>query len=326
MGESQNRPTLIIPCARIDNISVAPGAFIVGPPGPTAFLGLVHAMDRELLEHSVFTDDEYLGSVAFISHEFEISPGHRRIPPEKQGEQRNKAGAMIDDPEGYMTCSLVIEVNVSDPAKLEAARLYLEKNLLRFRLAGGRIIRAGVTNSEPGKMNLRAVQSAWDTKELSQVIRSLPPGAVLENRMDLLTPYGDDDKRDALDRLLDVLARRLVVVSEIPEGAPEGRLAKDRNAEAKVTYGWVRAVKGWIVPLHFGWSALSTVRVRPGMRKGDQVEGHVWAEDVVGLGEWVSIRKAFGNSKKPRAIFWNYTIEGNTNGPYVTTAAPLTVV
>jgi CRISPR type I-F-associated protein Csy2 len=314
-GNDTLRRALVVPCARIDNVSVAPSAFVVGPPGPTALLGLMHRISLDLQAASIFGEEDAVAGVSLICHEFGIAPGHRRIPPERRGEHGEKAGAMIDDPEGYLTCSLIFEVIVSSPDVLEAARAYLARRLLSYRLAGGRIIRAGFATANGGtehKPVLRPVEAAWDNNQFRPILRALPPGSVLADRTDLMAPVGPDDRRDALDRLLDVLAWRQQPLKE-----PSGK--EDKNDEKHAPTGkmaWVRSQPGWIVPIHIGWRPLSAVADRAGMRSAIGVIGHVWAEDVVGLGGWVSTRKAF-LAKEPAPVFWAYQI-GPSTGPYLT--------
>jgi CRISPR type I-F-associated protein Csy2 len=305
------RHALVVPCARIDNVSAAPGAFVVGPPGPTALLGLMHRIGRDLEAASIFGERDGLAGVSLICHEFGVAPGHRRIPPERRGEHGDRSGAMIDDPEGHLTCSLVFEAIASDPDVLEAARDYLARRLLSYRLAGGRIIRAGLATSNGGseqKPSLRAVEAAWDHDEFRSILRVLPPGSVLADRTDRMAPIGPDDRRDALDRLLDVLAWRQQPLKE--------RSGKDEKNMPARRMAWVRSQPGWFVPVQLGWRPISSVADRVGMRSGAGVIGHVWAEDVLGIGEWVSTRKAF-LTKEPPPIIWAYKI-GPPAGPYLT--------
>ena len=310
-GDETQRRALLVPCARVDNVSVAPGAFVVGPPGPTALLGLMHRISLDLTAAAVFGDDDGLIGVTLICHEFGIAPGHRRIPPERRGEHGDKSGAMIDDPEGYLTCSLVFEAMTSTPDVLEAARTFLSRRLLSYRLAGGRIIRAGFATSNGGPdhgATLRPVEAAWDHNQFRSMLRALPPGSVLADRTDRMAPTDPDDRRDALDRLLDVLAWR--------QQPPKERSGKEEDDALERKKVWVRSQPGWFVPVQIGWRPISSVADRAGMRSAAGVIGHVWAEDVVGIGEWVSTRMAF-LTKEPAPVFWAYEI-GSSAGPYLT--------
>jgi CRISPR type I-F-associated protein Csy2 len=305
------RHALVAPCLRIDNVSAAPGAFVVGPPGPTALLGLMHRISLDLEAASIFGEDDGLVGVSLICHEFGVAPGHKRIPPERRGEHANKSGAMIDDPEAHLTCSLVFEAQVSTSDTLDRARAYLACRLLSYRLAGGRIVRVGFATSDDGpghKPHLRPVEAAWEHDDFRSILRALPAGSVLADRTDRMAPTGPDDKRDALDRLLDVLAWKQPFARE--RGGQEAK-----NTPAK-RMAWVKSQPGWFVPVHLGWRPLSSVAERAGMRSGAGVIGHVWAEDVIGLGEWVSTRKAFLTKNPPPAI-WAYKI-GPSAGPYLT--------
>jgi hypothetical protein len=79
---------------------------------------------------------------------------------------------------------------------------------------------------------------------------------------------------------------------------------------------WARAGRGWIVPLHIGWRAISDVADRPGMREGTGVLGHAWAEDVIGLGEWRATRRVFSGEGCSEEAIWRYR-EAPPEGPYL---------
>jgi hypothetical protein len=118
-----------------------------------------------------------------------------------------------------------------------------------------------------------------DEASLAEALRVLPPGAFISDRSDLLGC--EADSRDALDAVLDAVARFQVHPSEPQPGA------KPRTPE-----GWARRHKGWIVPVDVGFRALSRVAARPGLRDAAGVIGHAWTEGVISLGEWVSARQA----------------------------------
>lgn len=321
---------IIIPAARIDNVSVAPGAFVLSPPGPTAFLGLMNKMELDLRRDGIIGEDGLFTGASLIVHEFEVSPGHRRIPPEMRGEHGDKAGSMIDDPEGRMLCSIVLRVELNDLERLEDVRAYLERNLRRYRIGGGRVVSAGVRSQDAGTDSppvVRPVEAAADQRQLLELLQSLPPGAALADRTPLLAK-GAENSGDGLDRLLNLLAwkqrRAQALEGEMEVSGAEGpEAAKDPTKPAKQKPGeatWHRAGKGWLVPVNVGWRALSRVAKRAGMREAEGVLGHAWVEDVVGLGEWISTRKAFRRDGFAQGLFWYYGYYGEVpppEGPYL---------
>jgi CRISPR type I-F-associated protein Csy2 len=309
---------IVVPVARVDNVSVASSAFVAGPPGPMALLGLMNKMEIDLREAGAIGNDMFFRSAAMIVHEFEIAPGHRRIPPEMRGEAGNKAGAMIDDPEGHLLCTLVF-VATTEGEELESARGFLERNIRRYRLGGGRIVRSGLATKDAGEeeapMN-RPVVTAIDQKALMKIMRVLPHGAVLADRTSLLANKDEDgqetgDRRDQLDRLLDLLALKQRAKMPNPKEKPR-KFDPTRVPDLE----WCREHKGWLVPVAIGWRALSDVRERLGMRTGEGVVGHAWVEDVVGLGEWITASRAVRHDGFGEGILWSYRL-GSKAGPYL---------
>jgi CRISPR type I-F-associated protein Csy2 len=326
-GENNMR-AIVLPVLRVDNVSVATASILVSPPSPMAALGLMHKIGLDLNRAGILhADANPFRSVAFAVHEFEIAAGHRRIPPEMRGESRDGAGSMIDDPEGNLLCTLVISAEIEDHSVLASIKDYLSANMRRYRFGGGRVIRSGIASSDIGKgaWRLNPVETAWDEAEFQRIVRVLPPGSVLVDRTRLLDRE-DDDPRDALDRLLDRIARVKIpdrVKSDSDNGedgdGPEDGVASyglpvPREGEK---WSWGKAASGWTVPVAIGWRALCEVRERPGMRPAAGVVGHVWAEDIVGLGEWVSLRRAFASPADGyRFAAWKYR-EAPPQGPYV---------
>jgi hypothetical protein len=96
--------------------------------------------------------------------------------------------------------------------------------------------------------------------------------------------HGDDDEIDA-------------------EDAEGGDLEEASVSTAPIPVGWQRRQAGSVVPVHLGYLAISLLAARSGMRPGDGVSGHVFAEDVTGLAEWVSLNRAVSNFSK---CFWDY--------------------
>jgi CRISPR type I-F-associated protein Csy2 len=315
---NDNMRAIIIPVARVDNVSVASSAFVAGPPGPMALLGLMNKMEIDLREAGAIGKDVFFRSASMIVHEFEIAPGHRRIPPEMRKEAGNKAGAMVDDPEGHLLCTLVFLAS-TEGEDLESARDFLERNIRRYRLGGGRIVRSGLATKDAGKeeapMN-RPVVAAIDQKALMKIMRVLPHGAVLADRTGLLENKNEDgqetyDGRDQLDRLLDFLALKQRAKKPNPKEKPR-KFDPTRAPDLE----WYRQHKGWLVPVAIGWRALSDVRERHGMRTGEGVVGHAWVEDVVGLGEWITASRAIGHDGFGQGILWSYDL-GPKEGPYL---------
>lgn len=228
--------------------------------------------------------------VAFVLHSFSLHDGHTRNPVESKEEVRAKAGAsgIIDEPKARMTCSLVIEAEgARDDIRRGAGDV--ARFLARARLGGGTLVPGGV----PGGP---AVQACLDDAELLRALAALPPGHVLRDRSDLMEAQ-EGDRRDSLDRFLDALAL-----------SPAGSGDSQRM---------VRQQPGWVVPVGIGFKAISPAAHRRGQRTGAGVEGHVFGEDMLGLAEWITLRKAIRESLS--GCFWSYRIS-TESGTYAVAA------
>jgi hypothetical protein len=322
-GNDSNRRAIVIPVARVDNVSVATGSLVVSAPVPTAFLGLTHKLELDIKAAGIVPSAAFkFHSVALMVHAFEIAPGHRRIPPHQADEHNKQAGSMIDDPEGSLLCTIVISAEIVDHGAMEAIRSWIERNILRYRLGGGRFVRTGFVSSKTGKDGIpgrRPIEAAWDSSEFANVIRNLPPGSLLADRTYLMEDK-EGDGRDAMDRILDAMARvKTYPGQQEPHiDAVETDVAKNAKRGRPI---WKRNQLGWFVALPIGWRALSSVAQRSGMRDGNGVVGHAWVEDVVGLGEWVYTRNAFKAGQCQADVFWSYK-PCPAGGPYLVEGNP----
>lgn len=276
-------PTLVLPRLRVDDLSAVSGVAVVGTPSPTALVGFAHALQRQL--------GVPIPGIAIMMHEFSLHDGFPKLPVDTaDAVKKGTAGApILEQMRARMVCSLLLAVD-ADMMALAGLAQRAGQALRRMRLAGGTITEAGLPGPD-GDLGPAAIACASET-EFGQVLRSLPPGSFLRDRTDLLPPPGGGD---ALDAVLDALVLR----------------TKDARKS------WHRNQPGWIVPLQRGYRAISATAMRPGMRGGDGVTGHVWAEEVIGLGEWVTRRRAWGENLT--GLFWRHTADP-ARGLYLATA------
>lgn len=286
---------ILIQGVRVDNATASASGFVVGPPSPFALCGLGHNLERKL--DGGFTYDRG----AYVLHDYSELTGHPRIPVEPWGsknlesQSRAKAGPMIDEIKCHMHVSLLLIGTKNSDADLASS---VASQVPAIRFGGGTIV------------TYDRIIVAADDRQLLNATRRLPRGSVLKGRDDLFANGADD-----LDAILDAVAL-------VPRNAAAYAQAKERATikNTRVVYSdYCRNQPGWVVPYAAGFRAVSPLAKRRGHR-GDNdpsVTGHVYAEEVVRLAEWVSIRRA--SQDKFNLCLWKYDVRPD-DGVYLTSA------
>ncbi len=204
-------------------------------------------------------------------------------PPRHVPDKHNeKAAPIVDDRKGRLECILVLTATIGD-GQAEEAVAGIDSFLSRARLAGGIIV---------GKPRVFATTDIGEM--ISRINAVSRRSHFLRSRPDLLEPEGPDDRRDPLDRMLD-------------------RLAKTKGQSRR---------GGFIVPVSIGYRALEKPSMdRQHRMKADDVPAHQYAEDVLGLGEFVPARRAIAEALQ--GCFWNYDTGFEEAGYHLTTTGDL---
>lgn len=285
---------LVIPHLHIQNANAASSPYTVGFPAMTAWLGMIHALQRRLQKNEVlrkislprmgischacdmqiFSDrDNYYGYLTGTANPLKKSKktGEFERPP------------FVEEARCHLEISLLVEA-----AGLEGG---LEENFLqavcqelpRLKAAGGDII------LQAGECEQWQVITVRDDDEQAErrIKRLLMPGYVLKERQDLMKIVAG---RDALDNLL---------------GALQVEYTVDKDKEGKVT-GWQRKkvlADGWLVPIAVGFRDLSSKIKVEGQRSYDYE--HHFVEPLVTIGEFLMPYRL--NSL--REMLWEYEYE-----------------
>ncbi len=275
----------------VDDLNAEQSALIIGPPGPTAICGLAHALER-FVQHRI----RIVASTA-ICHAFSAGAGHPKVPVDTRAVVVKGQGAasIVDDIRGRAIISilLVVEPMTDDPYDaFETLPDDVAAFFARSRIMGGTVVGVGFRRHEVSA-DRPWVLLAEDNETLARLLRRVSGGVVLRDRSDLMT-NALEQGQDALDALLDAVG-----------------LAEEEKSGQK---RWKRRQPGWIVPVHRGYQAISSLAERSGMRTGDAVEGHVFAEPVTGLAEWITVRRAL-----PRfdGCLWQYDVAPETGRYFV---------
>lgn len=252
---------LLLKNLNVQNANALSSPFTFGFPAVTAFLGLAHALQRQLTQIEGLAALRING-VGIVSHRFamqDYQEGYNRVlrltanPLDKDGSRPS----FVEEGRCHLTVSLLLEVEslpIGAENELLRERLLPDLLLGRCKLAGGDIL--GLTRVE----QLPNEKSS---------LRFLMPGYALLERRDLLRAAMQQGQ-DALDAL---------------HGLLQIRQQSTQDAQGKVEWQSSRAQAGWLVPIAVGFHALTPPMLAEQQRDAGTL--HRFAESLVTLGEFV---------------------------------------
>jgi CRISPR-associated protein Csy2 len=254
---------LLIPYIQIHNANALSSPYTIGFPAMTAWLGAVHALQRQLKTRDDDFEDLEFKSVGVVCHDINLQTHKGKSdfvysivgtgnPLDKSGNRPS----FIEEARCHLTVSLVIEYACDYDQDLIEHVDQLITGKLKF--AGGDIITA--KPSETFEI---------DSENQKQLITKLMPGFCLIERRDLMQ-QAMADGQDAIDALLDYLT--IKHTSQVDD-------------KGKVTWTSSRKTKGWIVPIATGFHGISDLGKAENQRDPDTP--HRFAESVVTLGEFI---------------------------------------
>ncbi|AEF99821.1 type I-F CRISPR-associated protein Csy2 [Methylomonas methanica] len=260
------RQFLLLPHLKIHNANALSSPYTIGFPAMTAWLGAVHALQRQLRQQGL--SELQLNGVAVSCHQFDLQtyqgPGDfvRSIvgtanPLDKDG----RRPAFVEEARCHLEVSLLIEIQGLDSDDDQRFIELVNQQVQRMKFAGGDLLSSRpveilpVNEDEPASMK--------------KALNKLMLGYVLIERRALLADSMRQEGQDALDALLDYLT------------------IQHRATQDGETVSWEskRKTAGWLVPIAVGFQGIS----KPGVAKHqrDPDTPHRFAESVVTLGEFV---------------------------------------
>lgn len=277
---------LVLPWLRIQNANAISGVFTWGFPAMTAFVGMMHALERKCAAANL--DVAFTGvGVVCHQHEAQVTQGGytrafhlTRNPVGKDG----KTAAIVEEGRIHLEISLVLEVDLKDlrlsgEDETGAFAQQVADLLATLRVAGGTI-----QPPPPGRKQRRPwllrVDETQDVRErqLRRLKQQLLPGFALVLRDDLLQQHRylmqqADPDADLLDAWLDL-----------------SRLNHDcRETEEVVEWYIRRDHPGWLVPIPIGFAALSELYEAGQVEAArDQTTPFRFVEGIYSVGQWVS--------------------------------------
>ena len=279
---------LLLPRLKLEQVNAEGNLHVAGLPAITAFTGFAHWLQLHWLDKLTKAKDlepMKINGVAIIGHYLQMYEGQAKCPAALQGSAPTSAEKMnppiVQELKADMGVTLVLRLyRDEEDDQSDVANAIDEDSLKKLNALLGQVpIAAGRSVSHLMPRYLPSSDG------LAKALGELNGGWLLCNRKELLDPQGDDDTRDPLDRLLDLLA-----------------LHKDESGR------FFRSQPGWLIPVSIGYRLLETPKQRPGVRHGLI---HAYAEPVTSVAQWCYLpsftfqRDAFDLQKMDS--FWRHT-------------------
>ncbi|GAB2786306.1 type I-F CRISPR-associated protein Csy2 [Halomonas shantousis] len=303
---------LILPHLRVQNANAISSPMTWGFPAMSAFIGLIHALERQLPEHVELA----FSGVGVVCHDFvpQATPGGpnhlyrprtfhlTRNPVDKSG----STAAIVEEGRAHLDLTLIVNVEVLDSACVVSHEMRsrtareIDEIVRGMRIAGGSVMPPlpGQKRHHPELIALD--ESAEErSRQFRRLKRRLLPGFALVLRDDRLTEHtatlqADNENATALDAWLDL--SRLNHECRVEK-------CKDEDGKEKETVHWEvrRPYPGWLVPIPVGYGAISDL-YKPGevANARDPSVPFQFVESLHSVGEWVSPHRI----QKPDDLMW----------------------
>jgi len=307
---------LELPRLRVQNANAISSPHTWGFPAMSAFVGLMHALERHLQAEGF---DLRLDSVGVICHRHEpqisgngyVRGFHlTRNPVDKKGD----TPAIVEEGRTHLEITLVfaadgqaaMDHHLGTGPDLEAA---LAEILPTLRVAGGTIQPSLSRRGKTPKPRLFAIAEDEEERrrQSRRLLRSWLPGFALLGRDDLLHAHHaqlqeTDPHTDLLDAWLD-LARL---------NWKAHREASADSGEEQVHWRRRGPPKGWVVPIPVGYGALGPLH-EAGTVEGTRDESTPlrFVESLYSIGEW----KRPHRLRSPAELLW-YVDNQEADGLY----------
>lgn len=301
---------LVLPRLRIQNANAVSSPLTWGFPSITAFIGLMHVLERKLRSQTGLQ----FWKVGVICHGFEAQAtegGFTRsfhLTRNPVGKDGNTA-AIVEEARAHIDVSLVFEVCFPIDQSSQAQREDLAKQVgdlvAGSRVAGGSVMpsldRPGLDDRRRFRpyLELAETDDEQRRKAFRRLARRLLPGFALVSRDDLLqarlaTLRQSDPEATVLDAWLSLsrLTSRATRVTE----------TDDKTGEVSEIVKWkAERHKGWLVPIPVGYSALSALHDAGEVANArDDHTPFRFVESVYSIGQWISPHRL----SDPRDLLW----------------------
>ena len=302
---SEVRHLLVLPRLRVQNANAISSPMTWGFPAMSAFIGLMHALERKLPEHLAM-EFQQVGVVCH-DHEAQITEDGfsrafhlTRNPVDKSG----STAAIVEEGRIHLEVSLIFAVDGASCVASKEERPFvaqeIEDIVRGMRIAGGSVM--------PGLSGLQRRQKPFmvaldddhevQAEQFKKLCLRCLPGFALVGRDDLLQQRVREmreENRGAtyLNAWLDLSRINHECRREI---------SADENGDDQEQVHWeIRQKPGWLVPMPVGFGALTRLH-EPGevARTRDVSTPFRFVESLYSIGQWVSPHRL----ECPEQLLW----------------------
>ena len=284
------RRFILISHLKIHNANAMSSPFTIGFPAMTAWLGVIHALQRNLKEKGF--DGLILDKVAVSCHEFNLQTYkgqgdfvHSIIGTANPLDKDGSRPAFIEEARCHLEVSLLIECQNIDPDEKEQFLEDVQQLICSMKFASGDVLAVKKCQI------LQFDEDADQDRELKPILNKLMLGHVLVERRDLVIESMKQGK-DALDAVLDCL--KVTHSSSVDENG-------------KVIWTSKRNAQGWLVPIAVGFQGISELGIAKNQRDADTP--HRFAEAVLTLGEFIMPYRIESIDQ----LLWQYHVDLENN-------------
>jgi CRISPR-associated protein Csy2 len=302
---SDIRHLLVLPRLRVQNANAISSPMTWGFPAMSAFVGLMHALERKLPEE---LDLQFEGAgVICHNHQAQItSEGYTRAfhltrnPVDKSG----STAAIVEEGRIHLELTLVFAVDGAacegDEQNKAAVAQEIADIVQGMRIAGGSVMPP--LSNEPRRQRPFMLSLDDDSEARTKQFRTLRsrclPGFALVGRDDLLQARFEELREQ------DPQATRLDAWLDLSRLNHECRREPhtDEQGEIHETVHWeIRQRPGWLVPIPVGFGALTRL-YEPGevARTRDNSTPFRFVESLYSIGQWVSPHRL----DQPEQLLW----------------------
>ncbi|CAD5247807.1 MULTISPECIES: type I-F CRISPR-associated protein Csy2 [Halomonadaceae] len=297
---SEMKGLLVLPRLRVQNANAISSPMTWGFPAMSAFVGLMHALERKLAEASLPVS---LGRVGVICHDFEAQATEggyirgfhlTRNPVDKTG----GTAAIVEEGRIHLDITLIFAIDTgAAESEHEDIAHQIREIVSGMRIAGGSVVPNRNVSSHKQRPQWVMLDDNEDEryKQFARLKRHWLPGFALTLRDDYLTKHlttlqKHNPEASLLDAWLD-LSRLNHVCTLENEGEPN----------EKPVWQTQRPYRGWLVPIPVGYGAISDL-FQPGevANARDTKTPFRFVESLYSIGEWVSPHRM----KQPEDLLW----------------------
>ncbi|MBT2774469.1 type I-F CRISPR-associated protein Csy2 [Halomonas sp. ISL-60] len=298
MSEVKN--LLVLPRLRVQNANAISSPMTWGFPAMSAFVGLMHALERKLYAAGINVS---LGNVGVICHDFDAQATEggyirgfhlTRNPVDKTG----GTAAIVEEGRVHLDITLIFTI---DSAAAESEHEHIAEKIgeivAGMRIAGGSVIPNLAVPSHKQRPQWVTLDDDEDErqKQFARLKRRWLPGFALTLRDDYLTEHHQtlqqqNPEASLLDAWLDLSRLNHYCALE-----------NKGESNEKPVWQVQRPYRGWLVPIPVGYGAISDL-FNPGevANARDNKTKFRFVESLYSIGEWVSPHRM----KQPEDLLW----------------------